>query len=74
MRVQVQGAPDSTMERALKRVRDKEVGACTSACIPIINNFPYLRLTIDQISALFQVYQIQLGNDIQDQVRIVEAI
>lgn len=75
LRVQVQGAPTSTMNRVLKRIRDKEVGSNSAdAGIPLITNFPYLRLTVAQISELFQVYQIRLGSSHSDQLKIIEAI
>lgn len=42
--------------------------------MPIISRFPYTRLTVDQIISLFQVYQIKLGNCIEDSHLIIHSI
>lgn len=76
LRLRVQGAPVSVLTKAKKRARTKEVGDSSSgsAGIPLITNFPYNRLTIQQIVDLFRVYQIQLGATSQDQHTIIQAL
>ena len=39
-----------------------------------MNTFPFRRLTIDQIVALFQVYHIHLGRSESDRIDIIQAI
>lgn len=60
-KVQAQIDPSSTMSKAIKRVYSKEVRSSSTVGIPLINNFPYNRLTVEQISELFRVYQITLS-------------
>lgn len=71
LRVITQGEPASTMTKAVKR---KGVNHATPAGIPLINNFPYSRLTLDQIDALFQVYQINLGDTVEDRQLMIAMI
>lgn len=74
LRLTAYADPSSTITKAVKRVRNKEVGSSNSGGMPLIHNFPYLRFTEEQISELFGVYQISLGNCASDVPFIIAAI
>lgn len=74
LRVQAKADPSSTMSKAVKRIRDKDIGCSSSTGNPLLASFPYHRLTPDEVSDLFNVYQIQLGHSPSDRIPIIEAI
>lgn len=74
LRIQVQGGPVDIISKAKKRVRERGEGSSSTSGIPLVNSFPFRRLTLDQIVDLFRVYQIQLGNAEHDHVAIIQAI
>ena len=59
------------MKRAQKR---KAEGSSASGGNPLLDNFPYLRLTHDQVEHLFRIYNIVLGNSPQDRDVLIPAI
>lgn len=62
------------LTKATKRAREKGEGSYSASGIPLVNTFPYRRLTNDQVVELFRVYHIQLGSSEQDQMNIIHAI
>lgn len=70
LRVITQGEPASTMTKAVKR---KGAAAPTTG-LPLVTNFPYHRLTLDQIESLFQVYQITLGTTVDERKVLITMI
>lgn len=71
LRMQAQGDADSIMSKARKR---KAGEGSSSSGIPLISRFPYFRLTIEQVINLFNVYQIRLGNSVDDSHIIISSI
>lgn len=53
LRIQVQGGSTSVLSKAKKRARGRDSGASGSSGMTLIRNFPYSRLTIEQIDDLF---------------------
>lgn len=74
LRLQAQGGPVDILSKAKKRVRERGIGSSSNSGIPLVNSFPFRRLTLEQIVELFRVYRIQLGHSNQDQVDIIQAI
>lgn len=74
LRIQSQPGPTSVLTKAKKRAREKGDSSVTGAGIPLITNFPFNRLTTDQVVDLFRVYQIQLGHNSGDQILLINAI
>lgn len=74
LRIQAQADPSSTLTKAKTRARNKEIGSCSKSGIPLINNFPYQRLTFEQVRDLFRVYKIQLGSTADEATTIIKNI
>lgn len=74
LRIQAQADPSSTLTKAKRRLRAKAEGSISATGMPLIHNFPFHRLTVEQVDALFKVYRIQLGNSTQDQLTIIQHI
>lgn len=70
LRMIAQGEQNSTMTKAVKR---KETTSSVSG-ISLITSFPYRRLTLEQIEALFQVYQLNLGHTLEERQTIIKLI
>jgi hypothetical protein len=45
-----------------------------SGSFPLFNNFPFTKLTVEEISDLFRSYRIKLGDNIQHREHIIHAI
>lgn len=74
LRIQVQGGPVSILARAQKRARERGEGSTSNSGNPLVNIFPFRRLSLEQIVDLFNVYHIQLGIPGQDSRPIISAI
>lgn len=72
LRMQAKGDEDSIMSKAKKRKAG--TGSSSSSGILLISRFPYSRLTIEQIVNIFSVYQIRLGNSVDDSHIIISSI
>lgn len=70
-RIQIKHTQTTVMKRAQKR---KAEGSSTSGGNPLLDTFPYLRLTHDQVEQLFRIYNIVLGNSPQDRDVLIPAI
>lgn len=70
-RFQVTHTHTPVLKRAQKR---KASGPSKSAGNPLLDKFPYTRLTLDQITHLFQIYNIQLGKNIEERNLLIPAI
>lgn len=74
LRITVQGGPVSILGRAQKRARERGESSHSTSGIPLVSNFPFRRLSVEQIHDLFSVYHIQLGTNRQDSFHIISAI
>ena len=74
LRIQAQADPSSTLTKAKKRARNKDAGNHSGTGIPLVTNFPYQRLTLEQISNLFRIYKIQLGKDADEATTMIQNI
>lgn len=64
---------ETVLSKAQKRKQANNTGVSSSGN-SLISRFPYARLDVDQIQALFQVYQIRLGSNMDDCRQIVTSI
>lgn len=74
LRLQAVGDPSSAMSKAKKRVKNKAAGNRSSSGIPLMNTFPYHRLSLEQVKNLFSIYQIQLGHNADEAAHIIHKI
>lgn len=74
LRIQAQADPSSTLTKAKKRARTKDASSSRNPGMPLIDNFPYNRLTLDQVKDLFSVYKIQLGHNADEASSIIHDI
>ncbi|KAF3325449.1 Cellular nucleic acid-binding protein [Carex littledalei] len=74
LRIQAQADPSSTLTKAKKRAIAKDTGSSSHAGMPLIQNYPFHRLTIEQVSELFQVYNIQLGHSADEAKQIISLL
>lgn len=72
LRMQAQEDQGTVLQKAQRRKQGE--GSSSSSYLLIISRFPYTRLIVDQIISLFQVYQIKLGNCIEDSHLIINSI
>ena len=69
LRFTVKGDNEPILSKAQRRKQDS---SSSHTGIQLLNSFPYSRLTVEQIVDLFRVYQISLGNNLDD-CRIIIA-
>lgn len=74
MRIHAQGGAGSILGKAKKRAREKAEDSTSQTGIPLVINFPFRRLTVEQIDELFQVYHIHLGYTPEDKAEIITAL
>lgn len=72
LRLQAHGTNETILSRAQRRARGE--GSGPSSGIPLVQSFPFSRLTTDQVLELFKVYHIQLGSSVDEHVRLITTI
>lgn len=70
--MQAQWDTDSVLKKAQKRKQGE--GSSSLAGMSLVSSFLYSRLTLEQIISLFEVYQIRLGNSLDDSKSIITGI
>lgn len=71
VRIQVHTTQTPIMKRAQKR---KAAGSTRTKGNPLLQSYPYNRLTIEQVNDLFRVYHIKLGTSPHERAVIIAAI
>ena len=74
LRLQAQADPSSALSKAKKRAKAKAQGSKSATGNPLLRNFPYNRLTLEQVQALFGIYNIQLGANADEAAHIIHRI
>lgn len=75
LRIQAQVGPETVLTKAKKRARENGEGSSsTNTGNPLVINFPFRRLTIEQVVELFKVYHIQIGSNDETRVQLISAI
>lgn len=62
------------LTRAQARIKSKDKGATSGTGTALIDTFPFLRLTIEEIEQLFLVYGIRFGSDRISSSEIISAL
>lgn len=66
---------NSTHTPILKKAQKRKAsGSAKPQGNPLLDSYPYLRFTVDQIHEMFRIYQIQLGSSSEDRDSIITGI
>ncbi|KAF3320013.1 hypothetical protein FCM35_KLT22412 [Carex littledalei] len=74
LRIVAQGASETVLAKAQKLAQARTSTASSSSGIPLLNSFPFTRLTDEEIEQLFQVYNIRFGLANLSKTDLIRAI
>lgn len=74
LRYKLPGGSTSVLTRAQARLKGKEKGTSSGTGTALLDTFPFLRLSIEEIEQLFQVYGIHLGSAYISSTEIITAL
>lgn len=74
LRFKLPGGATSVLSKATARLKGKDKGTSSGTGTTLVDTFPFLRLSIEEIEQLFQVYGIHLGSTHISSTEIITAL